>query len=51
MSRDPLRSGDYFGHILDAIKQIQNYCEDIDEVTFHSNRLINESKNSVTITS
>jgi hypothetical protein len=26
MSRDPLRLGDYLGHILDAIKQIQNYC-------------------------
>ena len=43
MSRDPLRLGDYLGHILDAIKQIQNYCEDIDEVTFHSNRLIQDA--------
>jgi len=34
MSRDPLRLGDYLGHILEAISQIQNYCEDIDEVTF-----------------
>ena len=40
---DPLRLGDYLGHILDAIKQIQNYCEDIDEVTFHSNRLIQDA--------
>ena len=36
MSSDALRLGDYLGHILDAIKQIQNYCEDIDEVTFQS---------------
>ena len=43
MSRDPLRLGDYLGHILDAIKQIQNYCKDIDEVTFHSNRLIQDA--------
>jgi uncharacterized protein with HEPN domain len=31
MSRYPLRLADYLGHILDAIKQIQNYCEDVDE--------------------
>ena len=43
MSRDPLRLGDYLGHILDAIKQIQNYCEDIDEFTFQSNRLIQDA--------
>ena len=43
MSRDPLRLRDYLGHILEAISQIQNYCEDIDEVTFHSNRLIQDA--------
>ena len=34
MSRDPLRLGDYLGHILEAISQMQNYCKDLDEVTF-----------------
>ena len=43
MSRDPLRLGDYLGHILEAISQIQNYCEDIDEVTFLKNRMIQDA--------
>ena len=43
MSRDPLRLADYLGHILEAISQIQNYCEDIDEVTFLKNRMIQDA--------
>lgn len=43
MSRDPLRLGDYLGHILEAISQIKNYCEDIDEVTFLKNRMIQDA--------
>ena len=43
MSRDPLRLRDYLGHILEAISQIQNYCEDIDEVTFLKNRMIQDA--------
>ena len=43
MIRDPLRLGDYLGHILEAISQIQNYCEDIDEVTFLKNRMIQDA--------
>lgn len=43
MSRDPLRLGDYLGHILDAIKQIQNYCEEIDEDSFSANRMIQDA--------
>ena len=43
MSRDPLRLADYLGHILEAISQIQNYCEDIDEVSFLENRLIQDA--------
>ena len=43
MSRDPLRLGDYLGHILEAISQIQNYCEDLDEVTFLKNRMIQDA--------
>ncbi len=43
MNRDPLRLADYLGHILESIAQIQNYCEDIDEVSFMSNRLIQDA--------
>ena len=43
MSRDPLRLGDYLGHILEAISQIQNYCDDLDEVTFLKNRMIQDA--------
>ena len=43
MSRDPLRLSDYLGHILEAISQIQNYCEDLDEVTFLKNRMIQDA--------
>jgi uncharacterized protein with HEPN domain len=43
MSRDPLRLGDYLGHILEAISQIQSYCEDIDEVSFLTNRMIQDA--------
>ena len=43
MSRDPLRLGDYLGHILEAISQIQSYCEDIDEVAFLTNRMIQDA--------
>ena len=43
MSRDPLRLRDYLGHILEAISQIQNYCEDIDEVSFLANRMIQDA--------
>ena len=43
MSRDPLRLADYLGHILEAISQIQTYCEDIDEVSFLTNRMIQDA--------
>jgi len=43
MSRDPLRLRDYLGHILEAILQIQNYCENIDEVSFLTTRLIQDA--------
>ena len=43
MIRDPLRLGDYLGHILEAISQIQSYCEDIDEVSFLTNRMIQDA--------
>ncbi len=43
MSRDPLRLADYLGHILESISQIQNYCEDIDEVSFLENRMVQDA--------
>lgn len=43
MSRDPLRLGDYLDHILEAIGRIQKYCEDVDEVSFLSNQLIQDA--------
>ena len=43
MSREPLRLRDYLGHILEAISQIQSYCEDIDEVSFLTTRLIQDA--------
>ena len=43
MSRDPLRLRDYLGNILEAISQIQSYCEDIDEVSFLTNRMIQDA--------
>ena len=38
-----LSSSSNLGHILEAISQIQNYCEDIDEVTFLKNRMIQDA--------
>jgi len=38
-----LRLMDYLGHILEAISQIQNYCEDIDEVSFLTNWMIQDA--------
>ena len=43
MSRDPLRLRDYLGHILEAVSQIHKYCEDIDEVSFLANRMIQDA--------
>jgi hypothetical protein len=39
MSRNALALIDYLGHILEAIERIQEYVDDIDEVSFLSNRL------------
>ena len=43
MSRDPLRLNDYLGHILEAISRIHEYLEDVDEVEFLSNHLIQDA--------
>jgi len=43
MSRDPLRTADYLGHILEAIARIQKYCDDLDEEAFLSSDLVQDA--------
>jgi uncharacterized protein with HEPN domain len=43
MSRDPQRLQDYLSHILLAIKRIQEYCSDIDELGFLKSQLIQDA--------
>ena len=43
MSRDPLRLADYLEHIRDAISRITDYCEDLDEVGFLHNQLVQDA--------
>ena len=43
MSRDPQRLQDYLKHILLAIKRIQEYCSDIDELGFLRSQLIQDA--------
>ena len=43
MSRDQQRLFDYLQHILEAISRIQRYVEDIDEVSFLNNDLIQDA--------
>lgn len=43
MSRDPLRLNDYLAHILEAIARIYEYLEDVDDVGFLENRLIQDA--------
>jgi uncharacterized protein with HEPN domain len=43
MSRDSLRLADYLDHILDAIERISTYCADIDEVSFLSNKMLQDA--------
>ena len=43
MSRDPQRLHDYLEHILQAIKRIQEYCSDIDELGFINSQLIQDA--------
>jgi uncharacterized protein with HEPN domain len=43
MSRDQQRLFDYLQHILEAISRIQRYVEDIDEVSFLNNELIQDA--------
>lgn len=43
MSRDPQRLPEYLGHILEAIERIQHYVEDMDEVGFLDNKLVQDA--------
>ena len=43
MSRDPLRLTDYLGHILESIQKIQTYCDDVDEVGFLANPMLQDA--------
>jgi uncharacterized protein with HEPN domain len=43
MSRDTLRLKDYLGHILEAVARIHEYLDDVDEVGFLSNRLVQDA--------
>lgn len=40
MTRDQQRLADYLNHILEAIERIHRYVEDIDEVAFLQNDMI-----------
>ena len=43
MSKDPNRLADYLDHILTAIHRIYSYCEDIDDIEFLNNTLIQDA--------
>ncbi|KGM28926.1 DUF86 domain-containing protein [Photorhabdus luminescens] len=43
MSRDQQRLVDYLAHILEAIKRIDSYTEDMDELAFLNNRLVQDA--------
>jgi uncharacterized protein with HEPN domain len=43
MTRDPQRLQDYLEHILEAIKRIEDYCADIDELGFINSQLIQDA--------
>ena len=43
MSRDQLRVTDYLGHILQASERIDDYTEDMDEVGFLNNLLVQDA--------
>lgn len=43
MTPDPQRLQDYLEHILEAIKRIEDYCVDIDELGFISSQLIQDA--------
>jgi uncharacterized protein with HEPN domain len=43
MSKDKQRLADYFAHILQAIERIGRYTEELDEVAFLQNELVQDA--------
>lgn len=43
MSRDQWRVVDYLAHILEAIERIDRYTEDMDELAFLNNQLVQDA--------
>lgn len=43
MSRDQQRVVDYLAHILEAIERIDRYTEDMDELAFLNNQLVQDA--------
>lgn len=43
MSRDQQRLADYLAHILEAIERIDRYTEDMDELAFLNNQLVQDA--------
>lgn len=43
MSRDSQRLGDYLTHILEAIERISRYTNDMDEIAFLANQLVQDA--------
>jgi uncharacterized protein with HEPN domain len=43
MTRDQQRLADYLAHITEAIERIERYTEDMDEVAFLSNQLVQDA--------
>ena len=43
MKRDPQRLPDYLNHILEAIKRIEEYVSELDEMAFLGNKLIQDA--------
>lgn len=43
MSRDPQRLADYLAHILEAIERVERYTEDMDQLGFSDNPLVQDA--------
>jgi uncharacterized protein with HEPN domain len=43
MSQGSLRLADYLDHMLEAIERISTYCADTDEVSFLSNKMLQDA--------
>ncbi len=43
MSRDQQRLADYLAHILEAVERIHRYTEDISEITFLENLMVQDA--------